>query len=331
LAADLGEPPAEIFGSTETGGVAWRQQTEDGAFTPWETLPGVSVGRDDESGQLVVTSPFVNAGGPPPRPDGSRLRQEFRQEFRMADRCTLLESRRFLLQGRADRVVKVGEKRLALPEMEDRLCEHPWVEEVALLLIEQAGESRVAAVVVATAAGDEVLVRDGRRVIARVLGEHLAQWWDRVLLPRAWRFVPELPRDTRGKTPLAILRGLFDVSSDRRPRDPALLEERREVGSIERLLVIPADLAQLEGHFEGFPIVAGVVQLGWAMEAVTALLGEPPRICAMEALKFHQVLRPGERVWVRVELSPDRNRVYFRLSKGHRLFASGRCILEASV
>jgi len=328
IAADLGESPAEIFGSTETGGVAWRQQADDGVFTPWQTLPGVSIRRDDDSGQLVVTSPYVSAGGPAPK--RPQLHDEILQEFRMGDRCTVLDDGRFLLQGRADRVVKVGEKRLALPEMESRLCEHPWVDEVALLLIEQAGENRVAAVVVGTSEGVEVLVREGRRAIARALGEHLAQWWDRVLLPRAWRFVPELPRDARGKTPLAALRRLFDGSSDRRPRDPVLLEERRDAESIDRLLAIPTDLAQLEGHFEGFPIVAGVVQLGWAMDAVAALLGESPCIRAMEALKFHELLRPGDRAWVHVELSADRDRVYFRLSEGDRLFASGRCILEAS-
>jgi acyl-coenzyme A synthetase/AMP-(fatty) acid ligase len=127
----------------------------------------------------------------------------------MGDRVRILEDGRFLLEGRGDRVIKVGEKRLSLPEMERRLNEHSWVEVAILLPLDQAGEVRVAAVVVPSAAGREQLAAEGRRGFGSGLAEHLSQEWDRVLLPRIWRTVDALPEDAQGKHPVALLQALF--------------------------------------------------------------------------------------------------------------------------
>jgi acyl-coenzyme A synthetase/AMP-(fatty) acid ligase len=322
LAADLGQPPVEIFGSTETGGVAFRSQGTAGPLTPWQPLPEVEAARDAASGRLCVTSPFVSVGSA--AGDARSL------TFTMEDRVELEPGGGFLLQARADRVVKVAEKRLSLPEMESRLREHPHVSEAALLLLEQGGESRVAAVVVTSPAGAEALASDGRRPVMRGLARHLEPWWDRVLLPRSWRFVPELPRDARGKTPLAALRRLFDGPGER-PREPWILDEVREARRIRRTLAVPGDLAQLEGHFEGFPVVPGVVQLGWALAAAAELIGGYPTPRQIEALKFATMLRPGDRAVLEVETNEDGARVSFVLRDprdASRNFSSGRLTLE---
>ena len=92
------------------------------------------------------------------------------------------------------------------------------------------------------------------------LADDLAHHWDRVLLPRAFRYLEALPRDAQGKTPAALLRELFVGS-----RAPLVLAETRGPRSLARELSVPDDLVFLEGHFDGFPVVPGVVQLGWVM------------------------------------------------------------------
>ena len=322
LAADLGEAPTEILGSTETGGIAIRRQGEAGGSTPWLPLPRVAIEAHAGTGQLRVRSPFVSVSD-----SGSRVPP---LEFSLGDRVRFVEGGGFLLLGRADRVVKVGEKRLSLPEMESRLATHDWVREATLLSIEQGSEIRVAAAVVPSREGAEALAQEGRRAFSQALSAHLAPRWDRVLLPRAWRFVAELPRDSRGKTPLAALRQLFENPGETRPREPVVAEQEIEARSLERLCIVPTDLAQLEGHFEGFPLVAGVVQLGWAMEAARLLLGRPVRVRAIEALKFREILRPGDHFRLAVEVSEGGERIRFSLSDGARVFSSGRWELEAS-
>src|SRR6202044_303745 len=58
-AALLGDFVIEIFGSTETGAIAWRQQAEAGA--PWRPLPGIAVTTGAE-GTLELRSPFLAPG-----------------------------------------------------------------------------------------------------------------------------------------------------------------------------------------------------------------------------------------------------------------------------
>jgi acyl-coenzyme A synthetase/AMP-(fatty) acid ligase len=318
FAAALGEAPIEIFGSTETGGVALRQQHSGSrrhAFTP---LPGVHVERA-EDGCARIRSPFASAQGA-------------QTPVTMGDRITLLEDGRFLLEGRADRVVKVGEKRLSLPEMEQALRRHPWVREAALVPLGKGTQIRVGAVIVPSDEGRTALAREGRRGVSLALGSSLELDFDRVLLPRAHRYVDSLPNDERGKPNLAALGELFAKGEESLVTEPELLSERRGARSLECTLRVPQDLAFLEGHFPGFPVVPGVVQLRWALRLAGELLGQEPCLASVEALKFRELLRPGDVFRATVDLSAAGDTLEFRLEGGDaakpRAFSTGRCVLR---
>jgi 3-hydroxymyristoyl/3-hydroxydecanoyl-(acyl carrier protein) dehydratase len=312
VAERLGAAPIEILGSTETGGVAVREREPgDDRFTP---LPGVRIELDLPDAGLVVTSAFVSVGLP--THTGER-------RFRMGDRAELSHDGRLRLLGRSDRTVKIGEKRLSLPEMEKDLAQHPAIDELALLVLPQATQPRVHAAVVLSEIGRGLLVQVGRRALGRALAGHLAQRWDAVLLPRVWRYVDALPRNAQGKLPQGALAALFAP----RDRDATLLHEARGEGWLERQLEVPADLVYLDGHYAGQPLVAAVVELRWVMEAAFDLLGRTPRVSEFEVLKFPEVLLPGQRFGLRVEHSQARDRLEFRLAEGRRVFASGRCRL----
>jgi len=189
----------------------------------------------------------------------------------------------------------------------------------------------VGAVVALSEAGQEALDAQGRRALGAALVEHLAAYWDRVLLPRAWRYVAELPRDAQGKITQAALIELLDPASERAPvRTPVVLSERRGARTLERELFVPADLAFLEGHFPGQPVVAGVVQLHWVMLAAAELLGATPSVCALEGLRFRDVLLPEQRFRLAIELSEARDGLAFELTAPGRSFSSGRARLAPS-
>jgi acyl-coenzyme A synthetase/AMP-(fatty) acid ligase len=312
VAEQLGDAPYEMLGSTETGAVAVRRRSVHGEL--WSPLPGVEVGCEADSGQLVVTSPLASEGED--LGDGRRC-------FRMGDRIELRPDGSFLLLGRADRIVKIGGKRLSLPDMERHLETHAWVAEAALIALERASELRVHAVVVASETGRVALNASGRRAFGAALADHLAGHFDRVLLPRLWRVVDALPRDAQGKLPAESLRALFEAGD----REPLLLHQTRDAHSLERRFEVTEDLAFLEGHFEGNPVVAGVVLVRWVMQAADELLGEPAHVRAFEALKFPTPMQPPQRFALRVELSEDRAVLRFQLAEGERVFATGRCAL----
>jgi acyl-coenzyme A synthetase/AMP-(fatty) acid ligase len=309
IAAALGEPAYEILGSTETGGVAMRRQAD--RSEAWTPFPAVAVDREVGGERLVVSSPFVSEGNPV---------DDTRRRFTMGDRVEMLGDGSFRLLGRADRIVKIGEKRLSLPAMERDLIAHPRVEEAALVVLDRGSDARVHAAVVLDEVGKREIRADGRRRSSEMLSEHLGARWDRVLLPRVWRYVDALPRDSQGKIPRARLAALFEARS----RDPILTDESIHAGHIERRLEVPDDLVYLQGHFEGFPIVAGVVQLRWVTEAVRAWLGEMPRVQAVEALKFPEPMLPGQSFTLRVDFSERRDLILFRLYDESRTFATGR-------
>ncbi len=325
LAEQLGHAPIEIFGSTETGGVAWREQTRAGESAEFRAFPEVEIALSRApglEGQLMVRSPYASLY------HASAERDEVQQTL-MGDRAELLGVGRFRLLGRADRIVKIGEKRLALPEMESTLRAHPFVADAALVPFELVGDVRVGAVVALSEAGSALLDAQGRRALGSVLAEHLAAFWDRVLLPRAWRYVAELPRDAQGKTSQAALIDLLEPASERAPvLSPVALSETRGPRTLERELRVPADLAFLEGHFADQPVVAGVVQLHWVMLAAADLLGAMPRVLALEGLRFRDVLLPEQRFRLSLELSPARDLLRFELSAGEAIFASGRVRLQ---
>jgi acyl-coenzyme A synthetase/AMP-(fatty) acid ligase len=169
-----GAAPIEIYGSTESGGIAWRRQDED---LRWSPLPGVIVDSASD-GALLVNSPFIDGLDP----------------LRMEDCADLQEDGRFILHGRLDRIVKIEEKRLSLPEMETWLAEHDGVAECAIAPLPIEGRTFVGAVVVAHAG-----CANDRKAFVSALGEHLRRKFDPVLIPRRWRFVDRLPYNERGK------------------------------------------------------------------------------------------------------------------------------------
>jgi len=186
----LGEAPLEVLGSTETGGIAWRIQDGDDAWTPFLEV-AVSV---SENSALSLVSPFL--------PERTPLTTD--------DAAEILDDGRFRLLGRLDRIVKIEEKRLSLPDMEARLASHPWVREAALVVLNGRRQS-LGALLVLTEEGRRTLALEGRAASARALRQHLSSWFDAVLLPRQWRYLDALPYNERGKLAVADLARRFET------------------------------------------------------------------------------------------------------------------------
>lgn len=186
--AAWGEAPIEVYGSTETGGIGWRQQHQGLRWTPFAPIHWR---RDPAQGTLMIRSPYLADD----------------QWWPTADRIDA-DGDGFVLLGRADRIVKIAEKRLSLDQLEQQLTSHPWVADCALLMVDQ-GRAIVAAAVVLSAAGEAALAAEGRAALNQQLRHHLLARFEAVTLPHRWRYLPALPRNSQGKLPLARLQELF--------------------------------------------------------------------------------------------------------------------------
>ncbi len=285
----------EIYGSSETGGVAFRRAS-DGDWTP---LVGVAW-RLGEDACLHVRSPWTAAS----------------EGFQTADRVQL-EAGRMRLLGRADRLAKVEDKRISLSRIEAILRAQAEVREARAVLLEGA-RTEVGVVLVLSDAGHSACVALGKRGMDRLLRDRLTAHIEAVGLPRRWRHVAALPQNALGKITEAALLALFAR------RLPRVLQERRDVASLELDLAIDEDLLYFDGHFPAFPVLPGVVQLDWAMHFARAAFAMPPDCLQLESVKFQQMIRPGALVRLSLVFESVAGLLRFAFDSEAGRHASGR-------
>ncbi len=299
FAATFGNAPLEIYGSTETGGIAWRMQSESDA---WQPMPGIDVLRADD-GALAVRSPHLGHD----------------DWHRTDDAAAFDGDGRFRLQGRLDRVVKLDGKRVSLAELENRLQRHPFVAQAATTPIDGTSRERIGALVVLSGAGNEALRRDGRVQLVKTLRRHLAAHVEVAALPRYWRFRAALPFDARGKLRAAEIARMFDV----RDEGFEILAEARCDNEHFYELHVPDTLVHFAGHFPGLPILPGVVQVDWAVRLASEHVPAARTPGSIDQLKFMAPVLGGAMLKLVLTHDAARRRVQFAYRLGERVCTSG--------
>ncbi|MGB1263383.1 MAG: AMP-binding protein [Cognaticolwellia sp.] len=187
--------PIEVYGSTETGGIAWRcgQNSQD---EPWQVFDNISVQVATDSQRLAIFSPYVVP-----------------QPYLTDDKVALLDTKRFLLKGRVDRTVKIEEKRVNLNQIERQLVAHSWVLEARVIVLNNkpSGLRKIlAAVIVLTPDGQQHLASNEKLALNNAFKQHLLRDIERICLPKKWRYLAEFPYNSQGKLVLSDLEKLFD-------------------------------------------------------------------------------------------------------------------------
>ncbi|MCB2254839.1 AMP-binding protein [Pseudomonas chlororaphis] len=300
----LGQWPTEILGSSETGGIAWRQ-----GDSLWQAFAGVELSQDSD-GALLIASPYLPAG----------------HVEHTADAARIAADGRFELLGRLDRIVKLEEKRISLPMLEQALAAHAWVAEARLGVVRE-NRASLGALLVLSEPGLHALRNQGRRAVTQTLRQHLGQHCEALALPRRWRLLRQLPLNSQGKLPQAEVEALLLAP---RPRAPEVLEQLEADGEWSLQLAIPPDLACFSGHFPQAPVLPGVVQVDWALALGQQLLDLPGRFAGMEVLKFQQLVRPGDQVQLHLRFDTERGKLYFAYRNDTAACSSGRILLESA-
>ncbi|MCA9690112.1 MAG: AMP-binding protein [Myxococcales bacterium] len=296
----LGVTVTEVFGSSETGGIAWRLHTS--ADEPWTPLPGITI-RVDSGGRLLLDSPFVDAALPRP--------------YACEDRIELRPDGRFALRGRLDGVVKIGGKRVAIAELERRLLDLPEVADAAVVAV-AVGGARGQKLVAAVAAASPV---EDRGALAGRIRAALLQWFDPVVVPRPIKIVDALPREASGKLTRRRLLDLFEPEDSRKGAREFEFRSHsvrtRGAARIHEFAVfVPTDLVYFRGHFDGHPVLPGVAQmLGVVLDRVSACAGELGAPRRLQKIKFRQQIRPGDALRLCLEVDAEARRVTFTLSR----------------
>jgi acyl-coenzyme A synthetase/AMP-(fatty) acid ligase len=185
----LGVHPIEVYGSTETGGVAFRERvTENQA---WHTFAGVEISTLPD-GQLVVKSPYFDE-----------------ESLLMGDRVEIRDQG-FAVLGRVDDIVKIEEKRLSLSEMNQRILSSPLIKESVLISLDQAGRQQVGCLAVLSEAGLQLLQAGNARQVSAEIRNHLKNYFEPIVIPKKFRFIEKLPYNAQSKLIKSELVGYFN-------------------------------------------------------------------------------------------------------------------------
>ncbi|WP_064607833.1 AMP-binding protein [Photobacterium sp. J15] len=182
--------PFEVLGSSETGGIGFRQQYS--CETPWQLFGVIEMALNEES-CLRVRSPFI----------------DYDTWYQTSDQCRLMPGNQFMLLGRTDRVVKVEEKRISLPEVEQRLCQLNWVDEAAVITVNEESRLILAAVLTLSMDGEKQRQTVGKGRFGLEIRRELRKWLEPVGIPRRFRFVDEIPLNSQGKRQVRELEQFF--------------------------------------------------------------------------------------------------------------------------
>ena len=270
--------PLEIFGSTETGGVAWRRQ--ESGESEWKVFDRVKI-RLSQEGTIEVKSPFSFRRGWYSMGDGVELGDG---------------ARTFRLLGRRDRIAKIAEERIDLLEMERLASMALGGDEVRLAVLE--GES--GPILGAVVAGKSRPPLEMRSTLLKV--------FPKGTVPRRYRFVNEIPRNEQGKIVDSAIKALFS--------------QGHSEGPVRISFSYGESAPFFDGHFPGFAILPGVVQIGRAVKEARKAFGFSAGVRSVKKVKFMHPIRPGDMVnLVLVRKAPAE--VSYRMDSGDIMFSSG--------
>ncbi|MGR8940598.1 MAG: AMP-binding protein [Gammaproteobacteria bacterium] len=302
-----GRAVTEVYGSTETGGLAWRQASGK-SDAPWQPFAGICLTRRGE--HTLLNSPYL--------PD--------RQDLRLDDRLTLLEDGRLLLHGRQDRIVKIEEKRLSLSQMEQRLLDMPWIS-AAYAVVLARHRDVVGVALVLSESGKALLDEQGRPALIKGLRRELSKRFEAVVLPRKWLFVNAIPLTAEGKINRVLLAAMMSTDTRMLPR---VLACAADAAAVRLSIKVPKELGYFPNHFPGFPLLPGVVQIGWAeyFGKIFFKVAEP--FSHMEAVKFSKMIHPNDELELNLEWREAAGKLYFSYRSGMDANSSGRLVYGAA-
>jgi acyl-coenzyme A synthetase/AMP-(fatty) acid ligase len=297
-----GQKLIDIYGSSETGGIAWRTPVSDERWLPF---PGVHITLTADQ-QHLLQSPYLPKDTP----------------WLLNDRLELCKDGRFKLLGRNDRIVKIEEKRLSLTEMEHALQQLDWVDQAHCRLWTDK-RVRIASVVILSERGLGYLMQESRGALIKQLRSQLLKTFETVVLPKKWLFIKQLPLSAQGKFDHDRITSLLSLDSRTFPQ---LQFFSQQDDCVELSLMVQADLPYFSGHFPGQPILPGVTQLTWAEKYGKLFFPITQPFSRMEVIKFKKIIRPNEKLTLKLRWNADSRKLYFDFSSPIESHSSGRLL-----
>jgi 3-hydroxymyristoyl/3-hydroxydecanoyl-(acyl carrier protein) dehydratase len=107
---------------------------------------------------------------------------------------------------------------------------------------------------------------------------------------------------------------------------PEVKSETRDGDTVTVQLFVPATLEHFSGHFPGFPILPGVVQIDWAVRLARRHFGGLQASYGLDAFKCRSPVLPETHLTLSLACEPGRLR--FAYTDAERAISSGTVLFR---
>ncbi|MBQ3713832.1 MAG: AMP-binding protein [Spirochaetia bacterium] len=266
----MGFWPVEVYGSTETSGIAWRQSKNGLEWTPFDNAEITQ----NADGCLIIRSPYISD------PAG----------FETADLVEIFPDGRFLLKGRSDSIVKIEEKRISVTEVENRLNQNPYVKDSCVIAMADRRQYLAAAVVL-SAAGVEKFAGTEKFEINQYFRNYLAGFFEAVVLPRKWRYLDAIPQNAMGKRKKDEIKALFEKKIDDIHGISFAIKEQEE-NKVAVTFAAPESCDFYDGHFPEKKFLPAVAQFHIAVKVAEQYFKMEIPLVETRRIKFSHPILP---------------------------------------
>ena len=266
----MGFWPIEVYGSTETSGIAYRQSKNGLEWTPFDNAEL----RQNADGCLIIRSPYISD------PAG----------FETADLVEIFPDGRFLLKGRADSIVKIEEKRISLTEVENRLNQNPYIKDSCVIAMADRRQYLAAAVVLSPA-GAEKFAASEKFEINQYFRNYLAGFFESVVLPRKWRYVEAIPQNAMGKRKKDDIKALFEKKIGD-IHGISFVPEVQEENRVAVTFAVSETCDFYDGHFPEQKFLPAVAQFHIAVKVAEQYFKVEIPLVETKRIKFSHPILP---------------------------------------
>ncbi|MCP4412687.1 MAG: acyl-CoA synthetase [Gammaproteobacteria bacterium] len=181
--------PIEVYGSTETGGIAYRQQHH--ADVPWTPFTDVQLEKTIQG--IELSSPYIL--------ENTKVILDDRLEFN--------NSGQFTLKGRKDRVVKLEEKRVSLTEIEQFLEAFDTIDTCVAIIV-PGHRQVIGCVLVLSQMGMNICCDKSFQFLVKQWKQAMKERFEAVTIPRKWHQLSEIPINSQSKIDTGVILAKFE-------------------------------------------------------------------------------------------------------------------------
>jgi acyl-CoA synthetase (AMP-forming)/AMP-acid ligase II len=276
----FGKWPVEIYGSTETGGIAHRVSKNGLEWQPFSVC-SLSLA---SNGCLCVESPYMAEG-----------------KFETGDLAKFLDNGKFELKGRADSIVKIEEKRISLNEIEMRIMSSGLAKDVCVLALNGKRQYTAAAIIL-NEKGKEKFLGATEFQKNSFFKKELSKFLEGIVIPKKWRYVEAFAQDTQGKIKREEIEALFHSKTYKNYQILYVSSENLENNEKKMFarIIFPENSDFFDGHFPQFQLLPAVAQVDTVIRVSNKYLNSPMNLKRISKIKFTVPIRPNIQVQLHI-------------------------------